>query len=250
MIGTDIKFYGSASMQEDDDDSPVGGAISVGVKVVFTDIVSTDEVTIISDNAGDTTQVVTIYGRNSSGQIIEEDLSLNGTTRVVGTENFQRILKVVTTSHTGTITITRNNGPTYTQIAVMESGVDILRRLFYNAEAEPSGGSSKYLYEKVFVKNTNGTDTLNSAVIKENTDPSGLITFDLEDTKGGSNSTTDRITAPSSGMLSVFNNDDKSVPEDVLGPNEYIGVWLKMTLAAGQSPAKNFYRMRVSGAGA
>ena len=59
VSASDIVVYGSANMPEDDS-STSGGAIDTATKVIFTDISATDSVECVSDNAGDTTQTITI----------------------------------------------------------------------------------------------------------------------------------------------------------------------------------------------
>lgn len=98
----------------------------------------------------------------------------------------------------------------------------------------------------MFIKNTNWTTALSNAVIKEFADPSANITFDLESSKGGSNSVANRLTAPT-GNLGTFDSLDKNVPTGVLSPADAIGVWLKLTLAAGAAAAKSTYTIRTSG---
>lgn len=246
VLASDIVVYGSAAMPESDSTTS-GGAIDTSTKITFTDIATTDNVTVISSNAGDTTQTVTVYGRDSTGVIVNEALSLNGTNRVVGAQNFERISKiVVNAAHSGTITVTRDNGATYTEIATLESGILTIRRLFYDSSADASGGSTRNFYEKVFIKNTNGTTALSNAVIKEFADPSSNITFDLEDAKNDNNSSANRLTAPT-GNLGSFDSLDKNVPTNVLSPADAIGVWLKLTLSAGAAAAKSTYTIRTSG---
>lgn len=247
VSASDLVAYGSANMPEDNT-STSGGAIDTTTKVIFTDIAATDQVTVISDAAGDTTQTVTVYGRNAGGTIVSEGLSLNGTNRVTGAVAFERILKVVVNaSHTGTITVTRDNTPTFTEIGTLESGVLVLRRMFYDAAADASGGSSRDFYEKLFIKNNNGTTTLNSVQIAEQADPSGFITFDLEDAINDTNSVSDRLNDAPTGMLGTFTGATKSVPGGILAAGDRIGVWLKLTLAAGTAAAKSTYTLRTTG---
>jgi len=247
VTAAELIVYGSANMPEDNV-STSGGAIDLTTKIVFTDIAATDQVTVISDAAGDTTQTVTVYGRNAGGTIVSEALSLNGTVRVTGAVAFERILKVVVNAaHTGTITIARDNTPTFTEIATMETGILTLRRLFYDASADASGGSSRDYYEKVFIKNTNATFTLNAAAIVEQADPTTLITFDLEDAINDTNSLSDRLDTAPSGMLGTFTGASKNVPGGILAAGASIGVWLKLTLAAGTAAAKSTYTLRTSG---
>lgn len=247
VSASDLVAYGSANMPEDNV-STSGGAIDATTKVIFTDIAATDQVTVISDNAGDTTQTVTVYGRNAGGAIVSEGLSLNGTSRVTGAVAFERILKiVVSASHSGTITVTRDNSATFTEIATLETGVLTARRMFYDAAADASGGSSRDFYEKLFIKNNNGTTTLNSVQIAEQADPSGFITFDLEDAINDTNSVSDRLNDAPTGMLGTFTGATKSVPGGVLAAGDRIGVWLKLTLAAGTAAAKSTYTLRTTG---
>lgn len=248
LSATDLVFYGSASMPEDNSTTS-GGAIDTTTKIIFTDIATTDQVTVISSAAGDTTQTVTVYGRNAGGTIVSEDLSLNGTNRVTGAVAFERILKVVVNAaHTGTITVTQDNSPTFTSIGTLESGVLTLRRLFYDSAADASGGSSRDFYEKIFIKNTNGTFTLSNAQIAEQSDPSANITFDLEDAVNDNNSTASRLNTAPTGMSSSFNGTTKTVPGGGnLIAGAAIGVWLKLTLAAGASAAKSTYTLRTTG---
>ncbi len=244
IASTDILFYGSANHQETDSGTQ-GGAIDLTTKVTFTDISATDTVEILSSNAGDTTQTVTIYGRLASGVVDSEALSLNGVTQVNGAKSFERIMKVVVNAaHAGTITVRKASDNV--TIMTLETGILVCRRLFYAAEAEASGGSSKDYYEKIFAKNTHGTLALLTAVVKEQADPGANITFDLEDAQNDTNSSTNRISAPS-GNLGTFTGADKNVPGTNIVAGNSIGVWLKLTLAAGTSPAKNTYTVRVSG---
>lgn len=248
IASTDILFYGSAVMAEADGTGSQGGAISTSTKVVFSDITTTDNVTIISSSAGDTTQTVTVTGRDATGAIVSEVLSLNGTSRVVGATNFERIMKiVVNAAHAGTITVTRDNGATYTVIATLETGILQIRRVFYNTSSDVVTGSTRNYYEKIFIKNTHATLSLLSATIKEASDPTGNITFDLENAVNGNNTSTNRITAPSLSMLGSFDNTDKAVPSTNLVAGAAIGVWLKLTLIAGSAPAKSTWTVNVAG---
>jgi hypothetical protein len=250
IAATDILFLGSAVMAEDDVTANQGGAIDTSIKMIFTDISVTDNVTIISDNAADNTQTVTVYGRDASGATVSEALSLNGVSRVTGAQLFERITKVVVNAaHAGTITVTRDDGPTFTQIGTLETGILQIRRPFYGVSSDVSGGSTRNYYEKIFIKNNHSTLALLSAVIREMSDPTGNITFDLESSVNGSNSSSNRLTSPSAGgMLGSFDNADKTVPSTNLAGGSAIGVWMKLSLAAGSSPTKSTYTFRVNGA--
>lgn len=246
VVDTDIKVYCSLNMPESNGTTS-GGGIDLATKAVFTDIAATDSVKIVSDNAADTTQVVTITGRDASGAIISSIINLNGTTLSAASSNtFERILKIVIdSSHAGTVTVSRNTGGA--TIATLETGILSARRLFYDAAADVGGGADRIYYEKIFIKNTNGVSAVSSASVQENSDPSTYVTFDLEGSKDGTNSVVDRLDTAPTGMLGTFTNSNKSIPGGSLGPGQAIGTWLALNLLAGTSPAKNTWGVRLSG---
>lgn len=245
ITAAELIVYGSANMPEANGTTS-GGAIDAAVKMLFTDIAATDSVIFVSSNAADTMNI-TVTGRDAAGVIQAETKALNGTTPTAATtQTFERILKIVLASTAaGTITITRNTGGA--TIATMEAGITSVRRLFYDAAADASGGSSRSFYEKVFVKNTNSTLTLTNAQIAENADPTGNITFDLEDAVNDNNSVADRLNTAPTGMLGSFDNSTKSVPGNAIAAGSRIGVWVKLTLAAGTAAAKSTWTLRATG---
>lgn len=247
VTAAELIYYGSASMPEDSS-TTCGGAIDLTTYVIpdSASLFNTlnDTVNYVSDAAGDTTQTVTTYGRNSAGSIVSETKSLNGTTPVAGTTTFERILKIViSASHTGTVTITRNTGGTL--IGTMPTGILTLRRPFYNVSADVSGGSSRDYYEKIFSKNTDSTLALLAAQVAETANPSGNITFALATAVNDTESTATNLTAPVS--VSTFNGTTKNVPGTDLAGTAAIGIWLKLTLAAGAAADKSTVTMQVTG---
>jgi len=249
IASTDIVFYASASMPEDNSTTS-GGAIDTTAIVVFdsSTLANTleDTVEILSSNAGDTTQTVTIYGRAASGSLVSEPLSLNGVTVVNGATTFERIMKiVVSASHAGTITIRKASDNT--TIATLATGILSIRRLFYGAAADASGGSSRDFYEKVFAKNIHGTLSLLSAQVQENADPSALITFNIDNSVNASTSVASRLNTAPSSQVGSFDGSAKNVPTTDLAAGDAQGIWVKMTLPAGQAPTKSTYVIRVTG---
>ena len=247
LSNSDLVFYGSANMPEADG-ATAGGSIQTNTRVIFDDATLgntlNDTVEVLSSNAGDTSQTVTVTGRNSSGSIISENFNLNGTTVQNGATTFERILKVVVSaSHTGTVTVRKASDNT--TIIAIETGVLTVRRPFYNVSADVGGGSTRNFYEKVFLRNNSSTNALLNAAIVEGADALGKLTFALANAKGDSESVANRQTAPSS--VTAFNGSSKNVPGTDLGTSENIGVWLNLTLAAGDAAAKSTYRLDVSG---
>jgi len=119
-----------------------------------------------------------------------------------------------------------------------------IRQVFYDAT---SAGSPTPYYEKVFIRNTNGVDTLTTGVVKLQSDPNGYVTFGLAAALNDSDTTTDRKTAPS-GI--TFDNADKTIPSGgSLAPADRIAVWLKLTLPGGQPSGTYFYRLHITADG-
>jgi len=242
IVSNDLKFYGSAVMPDDDVTANVGGVISTVKKVVFTDITPEGLVEMLSSEAGDTTQTVTIYGRNTAGEIISETKTLNGLTVVDFTSSWERILKVImSATATGTITIRKDGAGG--NLITLEPGITQVRRPFYNANA-PVAGTKDY-FEKIFCKNTHATLTLVNAVIIENADPSGKITFGLEDTLDDSHTVANRLTAPAA---MTFDSATKNVANSQnLTAGSAQGTWLKLSLASTDIPANTTYTVECQG---
>lgn len=248
ILSSELKFYGSNVMPDDDSTNNIGGAIATTKKIEFTQMTANSALEVVSSAAGDTTQTVTVTGRKADGTISTAGpVTLNGTTAVsLGATVFERILKVVLSASTaGTVTV-RNSGAG-TAWCTLEPGITELRVPFYNAVADATGGSAKTYYEKVFVKNTNGSLALTAAQIIEQADPSGKITFAVAgtlDDSGTNGAGNNRQVAPS-GL--TFDSAAKSVATGDLSSGSAQGVWLKLSLAAGDAAAKSSYTLRVSG---
>lgn len=246
VIGTDIVVYGSAVMSDDDSTTYIGGGIDITKRVVFTDISPSGSLSIFSDSISDTTQTVTIYGRDVAGILVNETLPLNGTVAVHGSQIFERILKiVVSATHVGSITIEEADGGE--DIVIMEATVLEIRRLFYNAVANIASAANKTYYEKIFFKNTNSTSALTNAILSEVTDPLNKITFGLVPTldDAGNNGAFNRLVAPS-GI--VFGNIDVDIANGGNHlPTTSQGVWVALTLTAGDAATKSSFSLREFG---
>lgn len=242
IVAADLKKYGVASVPENDT-STSGGAIDTAKHYDITDIGATDQVTVISDGAD--TRTITIYGRNAAGAMVSEALVLNGTTRVTGTQAFERISKITASAGDGTrtVTITRDDSPTFTVIATLAPNYTSAHRLFYDAASE-SGIVIRY--EKEFWKNTHGTLTLNVAKMKLTADPQARIRMGIAAAKGDTVSVANRKTAPG-GITFVDDNVEQNVPAGILASAETIGVWIEMNLPANDPAFKNTYTTQLSG---
>ncbi len=249
IANSDIIVYGAANIAEDDV-STQGGAIATTIRYVFSDstLANTlaETVEVLSSNVGDTTQTVTVYGRNAAGSLINEVFNLAGTTVQNGGTTFQTINKIViNASHAGTVTVRKASDNT--AIAALETGVLQVRRLWIGIAADASGGSSRAFYEKIFIKNTHASLNYLSTVISEITDTPAVITFDLEDAVNDNNSTASRLNTAPTGMLGSFDSAAKNCPGTDLAFGSAIGVWLKITLPAGNAAILDTYVLRAAG---
>jgi hypothetical protein len=122
-----------------------------------------------------------------------------------------------------------------------------VRRIFFDAGANPGGGAEKKVYDCICLKNAHASLALTSAVVKEFADPSTLIAFALatavndNGTNGAGNT---RLVAPA-GL--TFNSADKNVPGGQLAAGDYIKVWLELTLAGGAAALKSSYTPYLQG---
>ena len=264
ISSSDLIQYGAANMPESDAVT-TGGAIDKTIEMLGTDMNSvggTDKLKVVSDNAGDTTQSVTITGRAASGIIIANVYSLNGLTTVVGTSNFERVLKIVVSgTHVGTITVkadvSNSTLATLAGTASAPGGVAVLqkRRIFYKALANASGGATKVFYEKLFIANTHVALALLDAGVRMSVDgtTNALLDFTLEDARNDNNSVVNRLTLPT-GLLGVptWDNAIKLVPgvdlgDRTTGTGDHIGVWVRMTLPAGEAPENKTFTFEITG---
>ena len=245
VTASDIKIYAAANMPEDNSGSS-GGVINSGVRVVFEDIASTDYVRVSGDNTADT-GTCTIWGRNGAGQIISESRGFSGVGFDTTTLQFERILKM-SLDAAGVGNITVYDETTETLIATFEPNVTGIRRPFYDVAADAVGGSQRIFYEKVFIRNNNGTNALLSAQVTEIS--SGVfndIDFGLESgALGGGQSIASRLDTPPTGVT-TFGNGPTSIPSTDLTPLKEQAMWLRLTLNAGAAAQNSFYQFKVTG---
>lgn len=90
----DIRFYGSVDMP-DGDGVTTGGAVDFANKVTFVDLASTQTMNYVSSASGDTAATIQQFGRDSTGAIVSETVTLTGTTPAAGAQSFQRLLKAL-----------------------------------------------------------------------------------------------------------------------------------------------------------
>lgn len=182
-------------------------------------------------------QVLRITSGTGAGQI-RRIIRYNGTTKIASVQAWG-----TTPDNTSVYRIS-------TGMVFEKSPAEVfeVRRVFYDAVADPA--VTKTYYEKIFIKNTHGSLALTAAQILEQADPSGKITFALETTLDGTGTNgagNNRQVAPSAG-IGTFDSAAKNVANSqnhTAGAAQ--GVWLKLSLAAGDAATKTSYTPRESG---
>lgn len=236
----DLKAYQAANMPEDDV-STTGGAVATSGLIEFTDLAANDTLEAVSDNAADTMNL-TLVGRDAGGAIVTETRALNGTT-VVGfvTNTLERVLKAtLAAGAAGIVTIRRASaGPT---VVAIPAGKTSVRRLFYDSASE-AGSTTRY--EKIFLRNESGVDTLNSAAVQLTADPSAAIRIGVAAAKGDAGTVANRKTSPS--VTFVDDGVSQSVPGGTLAAGESIGVWVELVRGAGAAPINSTFTVQLSG---
>lgn len=246
IVASDLVAYGSASMPDDDTPTGIGGAIALTKRVVFTDISANDEVEALSSNAGDTTQTITFYGRDAAGNIVSEAETLNGVTPVVTAQVFASILKItLSAAAVGTVTVRKESDDV--TIATFAPGETEIRRPFYDASAEASGGATRTYYEKIFLKNNHGSLALTAATVAETADPSTNVAFALEASLDGTDTNGAGARQTHTGGY-TFNSTTKNVANSQsLTAEAAQGVWLQLTLADGEAALNTSFTMQLAG---
>ena len=226
----------------EDDVATGGGGEDVDNRPDFTQLAANDTLEMVSDNAGDTTQGVTVTGRDAAGAILSDTKTVNGLSVVAFTGTFERVLKVLMDADAlGIVTIRRGSvGPTVRIIPIGERGFS---GLFLQSSSE-SGATTRY--DKIFWRNDHGSLTLNAAKTQLTADPSSNIRVGVHTAKNDSATITDRKTAPG-GVTFVDDSVQQNVPGTTLESASVIGLWIELQLSASQAPVKDTFTTELAG---
>lgn len=238
VVASDLIMMASLNMPSGDA-ATLGGGIDVDNRVTFAQLAANDTIRAVSSSAGDTTQTLTVRGRDISGNAVQEAKVLTGTTPItfntLGTVE-RLIFMQLNADAAGTITISTTGGFTIATIPVGERGIMAFLR-----EAAAAAGSTKTYYSKVFIKN-NGASTLTGGSVSIS-DPTGKIAFGLAASLGDTATSANRLTAP--GGIS-FSANASALPAS-LTAGTAIGVWIRNTHPAGDSSFDTNLTMTISG---
>lgn len=241
ILSAELIAYASASRPDDDTDG-VGGAIDPLIRPTFTQFTATALAAFVADAAD--TRILNVKGRLATGVFVTEEVVLNGTNEVLSSNSFERLLSVTAPSVSGTVVTVKqgSGGATRGTIPAQEKG---FTALFINSASDPSVPVDRY--EKIFIKNTNGTLTLTSSVVTLTADPQSRIMIGLATAIDGSTSIANRLAVPA-GISFVDDGVDQNVPNSQnLPAGSAIGVWCEQGLLAADAAFKNTFTVRLQG---
>lgn len=125
--------------------------------------------------------------------------------------------------------------------------VSEVRRIHFDAAANPLGGGAVNFYDKIFFVNASNVGSLLNAQVVENADPSGKMSFGVEAVVNGTGTNgvgNNRIVAPS-GI--TFASTPVTVPGSNLNAGSSIGVWMRLALLEADAPQKTSVTMQLTG---
>jgi len=116
--------------------------------------------------------------------------------------------------------------------------IGVLGEVFTDAYSKDTGEGNYTQYRKVFFKNTNVSSSLTEAKIWVSSDPESQIAIAVESSKNGSDTSTNRLTAPGgySFVDAADEEDAIAVPTGELAAGEAIGVWVRLLIPEAQTP--------------
>ena len=240
IVSSELRLYCAASMPENDT-ATTGGAIDLEVRPVFTQLTADAVGAAVSDGAD--TRDVAFTGRLDTGAISSETETLNGAVEVTTTAEFERLLKVLATTTSGTRTVTIKQGAGGSTVATIPPNEKGFRLMFYNSASE-SGEVVRN--EKCFYYNANPTLTLTDAEIELSADPSTFIKIGLAASKDDTATIANRLATPG-GISFVDDGVAQAIPDNTLEAETGIGIWIKQTLPAAQAPAKSTFTLQITG---
>jgi hypothetical protein len=244
ITAAELIAYGAAS-RPTDDSSTCGGAIDANDRPVFTQLASNSALEVVSSSGSDTTQIVTVTGRDAASVLQTSTATLTGAVAAALSPAtvFERVLTChMSGTALGIVTLRKvSAGATVGTIPIGELG---FFAMFINSF---SSASPQTRYEKLFMKNTDGTLALTSSTITLTADPiGGVFTAGVAATLNDTATVANRTNDP--GVVYAAFNVAQSVPNSGnLTAGAAIGVWIRQLLGVSQAPAKSSFTVTVAG---
>lgn len=243
IVPADLIAYNALNRPEDDV-ATGGGGRDVDFRPDFTQLAADDDIEVLSSSGSDTTQVVTVDGRNAAGAFVTATATLNGTTPVIlsPATTFERVLSIsMDADAVGTVTVRRSvAGATIFVIPIGERGSSA----FFIASASAVGAVTRH--DKFFWENANATLTLNAAEVQLTADPASRIRQAVETSKDDTNTIANRLAVPA-GVTFVDDSVQQDVPSTTLEALTAIGIWVEQALLAADAPIRTTFTHELAG---
>jgi hypothetical protein len=241
IVAADLIGYNAANKPQDDT-STGGGGRDVDNRFDLIQLAANDTLEMVSSAAGDTTQGVTVFGRDAAGAELSDTQTVNGTSVVAFTGTFERIISVLMDADAvGIVTVRRSSsGPTVYAIPIGERGASAL----FIKSASAVGAVTRY--DKIFWENAHATLTLTAATVELTADPDSRIRIGVHTSKNDTATITNRLTAPG-GITFVDDSVTQAVPGNTLEALSDIGVWIEQALLAADAPFNSSFTTELAG---
>ena len=245
ITAAELVLYGPAN-NPTADGTTSGGAIDATRRPVFTQLLANS--TLVYQSSSADVRQATATGRDNTGAVQTETVTLNGTLAVSGAQAFSRLQSVnLNTSGTGQQVTIGGSG-----IGIGGGGLGVIYpnevgfyMLFRNAF---STSSLQTRYEKMFGKNTDATLTLTTATVTLTADPSGVLTMGLATSVNDSGSVASRLNTAPGGVSFVGVGTVQNLPgTQNLAAASAIGIWISQALAVNNAPILNSFTTQLSG---
>lgn len=243
IVPGDLVAYNAVNRPEDDV-ATGGGARDVDVQPGFTQLAATDDLEVLSGSAADTTQTVTVDGRDAAGAFVTATGDLAGTSPIVlsPATQFERVLSILLDgTAVGIVTVRRESaaGDVYA-IPIGQLGASAM----FIKSASEVGAITRY--DKMFWENEHATLTLNAAQVQITADPANRIRQGISVTKDDTATISDRTQTPA-GITFVADSTQQSVDGTTLEALTAIGVWIEQALLAADSPILDTFTSELAG---
>ena len=173
-----------------------------------------------------------------------------------GANQIRSIIKYVGSTKVATVSRAYTTTPDATSVFRIARGmvfdklpaeISEVRRIFFDASANPPAGATKTYYDKGFFKNTHATLALTSAIVAEVSDPA-TIDFDLETVLDGTTTNgagNNRQVAPSGFTFASTNKNVANSQNHTAAAAQ--GIWFQLTLVGGAAALNIVYQTKEQG---
>jgi len=244
-------FAQGATSDPIDDFSLTGGTIFVGITGsnyfgITTQPAVASVLEVLSDDAGDTNDNITVVGRDSGGNVQTETVLMNGLSAVIlGSTVFDYVQSFsIDGGYLGNITLRISvAGVTVATLPIfpqMQKRVTMFKNSFSDALVPI------IRYEKMHWRMASSGETLVSPEVELIADPSSRIRQGITVAKNDSTSIVNRRTVPP-GVTFVDDSVAQAVPSGLMTAGENIGVWYEQNLPAGDPANKSTFTSQLSG---